>query len=157
MSLKKQAGESVALDQPAKRRPRRLLNDRYNCEPSEILGLFALRGYTLRETADRLEIKYSTLKTQAWELGIQFQNGKDAIDRSHRVTYQGVDYTTKELADMSGVPRKTLMDRLRYGWTAEQAMTTPVREGNWTHRDGLDREPTGTDVTSIWLRKAWKL
>ena len=97
-----------------------------------------------------------TLKTQAWELGITFNNGKDAIDRSNRVTYQGVDYTTKEL-DMSGVPRKTLMDRLRYGWTAEQAMTTPVRMGNWTHRDGRDREPTGTDITSIWLRKAWKL
>jgi|TARA_R110000782_G_scaffold196346_1_gene285664 hypothetical protein len=102
-------------------------------------------------------MKYSTLKTQAWNLGIQFNNGKDAIDRTHRVTYQGVDYTTKELSDMSGIPRKTLMDRLRYGWTAEQAMTTPVRMGNWTHREGTDREPTGTDITSIWLRKKWKL
>ena len=52
---------------------------------------------------------------------------------------------------------KTLSDRLRYGWTAEQAVTTPVRMGNWTHREGKDREPTGTDITSIWLRKAWKL
>ena len=155
--MKKQTGESVALDQPAKRRQHNYLSERYNCSHKEIITLFSLRGFTLRETAEALGMKYSTLKTQAWELGIQFQNGKAAIDRSHRVTYQGVDYTTKELADMSGVPRKTLMDRLRYGWTAEQAMTTPVREGNWTHRDGLDREPTGTDVTSIWLRKAWKL
>ena len=141
----------------ATRRSHNYLRERYNCETKEILQLFALRGYTLRETADALDMKYSTLKTQAWNLGIQFNNGKDAIDRTHRVTYQGVDYTTKELSDMSGIPRKTLMDRLRYGWTAEQAMTTPVRMGNWTHREGTDREPTGTDITSIWLRKKWKL
>ena len=141
----------------ATRRSHNYLRERYNCETKEILQLFALRGYTLRETADALDMKYSTLKTQAWNLGIQFNNGKDAIDRTHRVTYQGVDYTTKELSDMSGIPRKTLMDRLRYGWTAEQAMTTPVRMGNWTYREGTDREPTGTDITSIWLRKKWKL
>ena len=116
-----------------------------------------MRGYTLRETAERLEMKYSTIKTQAWELGIEFLNGKDAINRSQRVIYNGVDHTIKELASMSGIPRKTLSDRLRYGWTAEQAMTTPVRDGNWTHREGQDREPTGTDITSMWLRKAWKL
>ena len=147
----------MALVQRAKRRRHNYLKERYNCETKEILQLFALRGYTLRETAERLEMKYSTIKTQSWELGIKFKDGKDAIDRNHRVTYNGVDYTTQELADISGVPRKTLSDRLRYGWTAEQAMTTPVRDGNWTHREGTDREPTGTDITSIWLRKAWKL
>ena len=148
---------SVGLDQVATRRSHNYLRERYNCSHKEIITLFSLRGYTLRETAKALDMKYSTLKTQAWNLGIQFNNGKDAIDRTHRVTYQGVDYTTKELSDMSGIPRKTLMDRLRYGWTAEQAMTTPVRMGNWTHREGTDREPTGTDITSIWLRKKWKL
>ena len=147
----------MALVQRAKRRRHNYLKERYNCETKEILQLFALRGYTLRETAERLEMKYSTIKTQSWELGIKFKDGKDAIDRNHRVTYKGVDYTTQELADMSGVPRKTLSDRLRYGWTAEQAMFTAVRDGNWTHREGTDREPTGTDITSIWLRKAWKL
>ena len=141
----------------ATRRSHNYLRERYNCSHKEIITLFSLRGYTLRETAKALDMKYSTLKTQAWNLGIQFNDGKDAIDRTHRVTYQGVDYTTKELSDMSGIPRKTLIDRLRYGWTAEQAMTTPVRMGNWTHREGTDREPTGTDITSIWLRKKWKL
>ena len=148
---------SEGLGPVATRRPRNFLRDRYNCSQEEIITLFSLRGYTLRETAKALDVKYSTLKTQAWELGITFNNGKDAINRAHRVTYQGVDYTTKELSDMSGIPRKTLMDRLRYGWTAEQAMTTPVRMGNWTHREGKDREPTGTDITSIWLRKKWIL
>ena len=147
----------VALDQQAKRRKRNYLKERYNCETQEILQLFALRGYTLRETADRLEMKYSTLKTQAWELGLKFSNGRSAIDRKHKVTYQGREMGIKELADEHNMNWQTLSDRLRYGWTAEQAVTTPVRDGNWTHREGKDRQPTGTDITSIWLRKAWKL
>ena len=155
--MKKQTGESVVLDQQAKRRPRKLLNERYNCEMTEILGLFALRGYTLRETAERLEINYSTLKTQAWELDIKFTSGRSAIDRKHKVTFQGREMGIKELADEHSMNWQTLSDRLRYGWTAEEAVTTPIRMGNWTHREGTDREPTGTDVTSIWLRKAWKL
>ena len=48
----KQIEASVALDQRAKRRQHNYLSERYNCETKEILQLFALRGYTLRETAD---------------------------------------------------------------------------------------------------------
>ena len=72
---------SEGLGPVAKRRPRNFLSDRYNCSQEEIITLFSLRGYTLRETAKALDVKYSTLKTQAWELGIHFNNGKDAIDR----------------------------------------------------------------------------
>lgn len=147
----------MALDQLAKRQPHNYLKERYCCETKEILQLFALRGYTLRETAERLGMKYSTIKTQAWEAGIHFQNGKAAIDRKHTVIFNGKEMGIKELADQHDMSWKTLSDRLRYGWTAEDAVTTPVRQGNWTHREGQDREPTGTDVTSMWLRKAWKL
>jgi lambda repressor-like predicted transcriptional regulator len=157
MSLKKRIGESAALDQQAKRQPRNYLQDRYCCETAEILTLFSLRGFTLRETAERLGVKYSTLKTQAWELKIRFTDGSGAIDRKHTVTYKGKEMGIKELADQHGMSWKTLSDRLRYGWTAEQAVTIPVRHGNWTYREGTDREPTGTDITSMWLRKAWKL
>lgn len=139
------------------RRRQGYLVDRYNAPVAEVLQFFALRGFTLREAAERLGMKYSTIKTQAWELGITFSNGKDAIDRSHRITYNGVEYTTKELSNLSGIPRKTISDRLRYGWTIEQALGEPVRHGNWQHREGKDREVTVNDVQSIWLRKAWKL
>jgi len=155
--LKKQIEVSAALDQLAKRQPRNYLQDRYCCPTAEILNLFALRGFTLRETAERLGVKYSTLKTQAWELEIHFASGRGAIDRKHTVTYQGKEMGIKELADEHNMNWQTLSDRLRYGWTAEQAVSIPVRQGNWTYREGTDREPTGTDVTSIWLRKAWKL
>jgi len=145
------------LAQQAKRRKHNYLKERYNCETKEILQLFAMRGYTLRETASRLEMKYSTLKTQAWKLGINFAAVSDVNRRPAHIVYQGKEYMIKDLAAEHGMKRRTLSDRLRYGWTAEQAVTTPVRDGNWTHREGTDREPTGTDITSIWLRKKWIL
>lgn len=40
--------------------------------------------------------------------------------------FRGVRYTVSELADMSGVPVNTLRHRLYYGWTLQQAMTTPT-------------------------------
>jgi len=147
----------VALDQQAKRQPHNFLRDRYNCDTSVILQFFALRGFTLREASERLGIKYSTIKTRAWELGIVFQNGKEAIDRHHRVLHLGEEYTIRELSELSGIPRKTLSDRLRYGWTVEQSIGEPVRQGNWQYREGRDREPHPNDVESVWLRKAWKL
>jgi len=144
-------------DLVAKRRSHNYLRERYNCSHKEIITLFAMRGYTLRETAKALDMKYSTLKTQAWGLGISFKPLTE-VDRSPgHIMYQGREYLIKDLAADHGMKMKTLSDRLRYGWTAEQAVTTPVRDGNWTHREGTDREPTGTDITSIWLRKAWKL
>ena len=147
----------MALDQQAKRRPHNYLTERYNCSREEIITLYSLRGFTLRETAEALDMKYSTLKTQAWELGIRFTPITE-VDRSPaHIVYKGKEYMIKDLAAEHDMSWKTLSDRLRYGWTAEQAVTTPVRMGNWTHREGKDREPTGTDITSIWLRKAWKL
>jgi len=117
----------VDLDQRAKRRKHNYLRERYNCETKEILQLFALRGYTLRETANALEMKYSTLKTQAWELNIQFKNGSATIDRNHKVNVDGREVGIKELADKHQMNWKTLSDRLRYGWTAEEAITTLFR------------------------------
>ena len=145
------------MAQQAKRRKHNYLKERYNCETKEILQLFSLRGYTLRETANALEMKYSTLKTQAWELNIKFKNGSSTIDRHRKVMFHGREVGIKELADENNMNWKTLSDRLRYGWTAEEAVIQPVRGGNWTHREGTDREPTGTDITSIWLRKKWIL
>lgn len=147
----------MALDQQATRQPHNFLRDRYNCDASEILQFFALRGFTLREASERLGMKYSTIKTQAWELGIVFSNGKDAIDRHHRVTYQGTEYSIRELAELMGMSRRTLSDRLRYGWPLDKAISEPVRQGNWQHREGRDREPQADDVETLWLRKAWKL
>ena len=148
---------SVGLDQVATRRSHNYLRERYNCSHKEIITLFSLRGYTLRETAKALDMKYSTLKTQAWELNIHFAPDKRVNRLPKEISYNGKVWMVKDLAKEHNMNWKTLSDRLRYGWTAEEAVTTPVRDGNWTHREGRDREPTGTDITSIWLRKKWIL
>jgi len=147
----------VGLGPVAKRQPRNFLTDRYNCSQEEIITLFSLRGYTMRETSKALDVKYATLKTQAWELGIHFTPDKRVNRLPKEIEYNGQVWMVKDLAKEHNMNWKTLSDRLRYGWTAEQAVTTPVRDGNWTHREGTDREPTGTDITSIWLRKKWIL
>ena len=47
----------------------------------------------------------------------------------NRYAYRNGMYTVKELSEMSGVERHTLRDRLRRGFTVEQAIRpTPVHE-----------------------------
>lgn len=41
--------------------------------------------------------------------------------------FRGVRYTIPELAEMSGILAGTLRNRLRAGWTIEQAVTIPTR------------------------------
>lgn len=131
------------------------LRDRYCAPTEEVLTFFALRGYTLRETAERLDVKYSTLKTWAWEMGISFSNGKDAIDRFHTITYNGQEFGIKELADLHEMNWKTLSDRLRNGWEVDEAINTPVREGNWKFRQTRIKD-TISDFSAEWLRRKWK-
>lgn len=40
--------------------------------------------------------------------------------------FRGTRYTATELAELSGVPRGTLYQRLAHGWTIEQAVTVPT-------------------------------
>lgn len=40
--------------------------------------------------------------------------------------FRGVRYSTPELADLSGVSSALLVDRLRKGWSLEQAMCIPT-------------------------------
>jgi len=41
-------------------------------------------------------------------------------------TFNGTRFTIGELAEMSGVPSGTLYQRLRKGWTVEQAVSLPT-------------------------------
>lgn len=48
------------------------------------------------------------------------------MGRIHLHTFKATRFTIAELADMSGVPRGTLYQRLGNGWTVEQAVTVPT-------------------------------
>lgn len=42
--------------------------------------------------------------------------------------FRGVRYMISELADMSGVQGTTIYQRIKRGWTVEQAVCIPTRE-----------------------------
>jgi hypothetical protein len=49
--------------------------------------------------------------------------------RNRFVTHDGVTKCVAEWAQVRGIPRKTLMQRLNYGWPAAQALEFERREG----------------------------
>lgn len=126
---------------------------RYNADLCEVFELFSRRGFTLRETAERLRVNPSSLKTWAWREGIKFAPDRNkARYLPHYIDYQGSRYTLSSLATKCGVNRKTLSTRIGNGWSIEEATTTPVRAGIYKHRLGHDRELTGLDAGRLWLR-----
>jgi hypothetical protein len=42
-------------------------------------------------------------------------------------TVQVIDPCAGEWAEVSGIPYRTLKDRIRHGWTIERAITDPVK------------------------------
>ena len=50
------------------------------------------------------------------------------VDRRYKYyIYEGKEYSSKELAKLSGIPEKTLWERIvRGGWTVEKAVSTPI-------------------------------
>lgn len=50
------------------------------------------------------------------------------------VTFRGVRVCVSEAARMAGLPKLAVAKRLRRGWTAEEALTTPLRSDNPNYR-----------------------
>ena len=69
--------------------------------------------------------RWSTMKEQ--------QNNKR---NNHLVTLNGVSHTITEWSEILGIKKTTIKERLKCGWTDEQALTTPVRK-----RKGADMRP----------------
>lgn len=136
------------------RQVKKRLTERYNAELSETFESYRLMGYTLRETAEELDVKYTTLKTWAWEAGVKFKEHRDHEDfLPKRVKYKGKEYTIAELARLNGMSRRTLSGRLRNGWSIEAAVETPVRNRTeMAQAKGKDKSRDGLDTGRLWLR-----
>lgn len=141
---------------PAKQHKRSEFPELYCGQSDEILRLYAGMGYTLREAAQALKLPYGSLKKWAWEIGLHFKPVDPKVYTNHTVMWEGKEYSTADLARMHRMKRTTLSDRLRNGWDVDEALATPVRQGNYTPRQGRDREPAGDDARSLWLRRPWK-
>ena len=66
-----------------------------------------------------------------WALPVTQSNN---TRRNARVTFNGRTMTIAEWARANGLPRSALWLRLnRYGWSIEQALTTPLRGSSVSH------------------------
>lgn len=50
--------------------------------------------------------------------------------RNKHILFRGKEYTPTQLADMCGKNNSRISERLRKGWSAEEAMSLPVKIGN---------------------------
>lgn len=126
--------------------------DQLNTEVDEIFEMYRTMGYTLRETANELDIKYSTLKTWAWKAGVKFNVERDPNEYlPKKIKYKGKYHTVAELAKQAGLDRRVVSDRLRNGWSVEKAVTTPLQERR-PPSVGKDKSRDGLDMGRLWLR-----
>lgn len=88
--------------------------------------------YTMRELAELTGIKVYTLHRRICILGWDVERAVDTPVRTkhHKcfIEYQGKQWTVTQLAEYSGVGRRTLYARIyNYGWTVEEAVNIEVR------------------------------
>lgn len=93
---------------------------RYKTKLYTLAGLAALAGISRATMYARMKY-YGYSVAQAVELP-KLQRGRPS--RCH--AYAGHDLTLREWSELTGVPDKTLEQRVRNGWTIEQALTTPT-------------------------------
>lgn len=83
-------------------------------------------GYTDELSIDRIDVNgdYTPLNCR-WVTAKEQQNNK----RTNRiVNYRGVSYTLTQIAEMFGIKKTTLKERLNSGWSIEDALSRPIRQ-----------------------------
>jgi hypothetical protein len=60
---------------------------------------------------------------------------------THLLHYEGETHTVTEWADLLGINRHTLRNRIKAGWSIERVVTAPVRSWSWNRTKNAPRTP----------------
>lgn len=83
-------------------------------------------GYTDKLSIDRINVNGDYEPSNCrWVTDKEQQNNK----RNNRmIEYKGKRYTLTQLAEMIGINKTTLRERLNLGWSVDKAVETPIRK-----------------------------
>ncbi len=88
-------------------------------------------GYSDDLTIDRINVNENYSPSNCRWLDIKAQENNRSNNRL--ITFNGETHTEAQWSDITGIERRTLNSRLvRYKWSVEKSLTTPVRK----HIDG---------------------
>lgn len=82
-------------------------------------------GYTENLTIDRIDVDgdYSPENCR-WATMREQQNNKR---NNRKIEYNGESHTVTEWAEITGIGKTTIKERLNRGWGAEKTLSTPIR------------------------------
>lgn len=96
-------------------------------------------GYTDELTLDRINVNkgYSPENCRWVTYKVQGSNRSN----NHIVVIRGESKTLQQWCELYSIKHNTVLQRLKYGWCIEEAITTPVRS-TYKHRGKLKQEVT---------------
>ena len=81
-------------------------------------------GYEEHLTIDRIDVEKGYEASNCRWVDIKTQENNRT--NNHWLTYNGETHTLAEWADITGIRRHTIDQRLKYGWSVEKALTYPL-------------------------------